>query len=98
MRVAIMQPTYLPWSGYFGLFNYVDFFVFLDSVQFERRSWQQRNKIKSLANVVTLWQTVDRPELIKTLARLVPAANILIQVNVLQQKEQYCPHFFHQLY
>ena len=47
MRVAIMQPTYLPWSGYFGLFNYVDFFVFLDSVQFERRSWQQRNKIKS---------------------------------------------------
>ena len=42
-----MQPTYLPWSGYFGLFNYVDFFVFLDSVQFERRSWQQRNKIKS---------------------------------------------------
>lgn len=46
-RVAIMQPTYLPWSGYFGLMHTVDVFVFLDSVQFARRSWQQRNQIKT---------------------------------------------------
>ena len=29
MRIAIMQPTYLPWSGYFGLISSVDLFVFL---------------------------------------------------------------------
>ncbi len=46
-RVAIMQPTYLPWSGYFGLMNDVDIFIYLDSVQFSRRSWQQRNQIKT---------------------------------------------------
>lgn len=46
-RVAIMQPTYLPWSGYFGLMHAVDIFVLLDSVQFARRSWQQRNQIKT---------------------------------------------------
>lgn len=46
-RVAIMQPTYLPWSGYFGLMQSVDVFVLLDSVQFGRRSWQQRNRIKT---------------------------------------------------
>ena len=46
-KIAIMQPTYLPWSGYFGLMHYVDIFVLLDSVQFERRSWQQRNKIQT---------------------------------------------------
>jgi len=46
-RVAIMQPTYLPWCGYFGLMQYVDIFVFLDTVQFSRRSWQQRNQIKT---------------------------------------------------
>jgi hypothetical protein len=46
-RVAIMQPTYLPWSGYFGLMQSVDVFVLLDSVQFARRSWQQRNQIKT---------------------------------------------------
>ncbi len=43
--IAIMQPTYLPWLGYFSLIDYVDQFVFLDCVQFDKRSWQQRNKI-----------------------------------------------------
>lgn len=47
MKLAIMQPTYLPWIGYFGMIYSVDTFVFLDSVQFNKRSWQQRNKIKT---------------------------------------------------
>lgn len=55
-KVAIMQPTYLPWSGYFSLIDSVDTFVFLDDVQFSRRSWQQRNKIKSPAGEI--WLTV----------------------------------------
>ena len=45
MICAIMQPTYLPWSGYFNLIQSVDRFVFLDDVQFDRRSWQSRNRI-----------------------------------------------------
>ncbi len=50
MRVAIMQPTFIPWLGYFGLMEFVDIFVFLDNVQFDKRSWQQSNKIKSGLN------------------------------------------------
>ena len=46
-RVAIMQPTYLPWCGYFALMQAVDTFILLDSVQFAKRSWQQRNQIKT---------------------------------------------------
>lgn len=45
MKCAIMQPTYLPWAGYFNLIRHVHKFVFLDDVQFERRSWQSRNRI-----------------------------------------------------
>lgn len=45
MKCAIMQPTYLPWIGYFKMMNRVDKFVFLDDIQFAKRSWQQRNKI-----------------------------------------------------
>ncbi|MBL9051074.1 MAG: WbqC family protein [Tabrizicola sp.] len=45
MRIAIMQPTYLPWLGYFNLIAQADKFVFLDDVQFSRQSWQQRNRI-----------------------------------------------------
>jgi hypothetical protein len=47
LEVAIMQPTYLPWIGYFAMIDRVDQFIYLDSVQFARRSWQQRNRIKS---------------------------------------------------
>jgi hypothetical protein len=42
---AIMQPTYLPWSGYFQLMAQADVFVLLDDVQFNRTSWQCRNRI-----------------------------------------------------
>ncbi len=47
MKIAIAQPTYLPWLGYFDLLDQADRFVFLDTVQFEKRSWQQRNRLKT---------------------------------------------------
>ena len=47
MKVVITQPTYLPWLGYFELVAQADVFVFLDTVQFERQSWESRNKIRS---------------------------------------------------
>lgn len=56
MRIAITQPTYLPWLGYFDLMDQVDTFVILDSVQFEKRSWQQRNRIKTPSGLQ--WLTV----------------------------------------
>ena len=46
-KIAIMQPTYIPWCGYFALMEYVDTFVILESVQLAKRSWQMRNKIKT---------------------------------------------------
>jgi len=42
---AIMQPTYLPWIGYFDLIDSVDSFVFLDDAQVLKRSWGVRNRI-----------------------------------------------------
>jgi hypothetical protein len=47
VKIAISQPTYLPWLGYFDLIDQVDLFVLLDNVQFEKQSWQQRNRIKT---------------------------------------------------
>lgn len=42
---VIMQPTYLPYLGYFQLMSAASVFVCLDDVQFARRSWQSRNRI-----------------------------------------------------
>ncbi len=57
MKTAVIsQPTYLPWPGYFRLMKEADVYVFLDNVQFEPRSWQCRNRIKSASGCV--WLTV----------------------------------------
>lgn len=47
-RVAIIQPNYVPWKGYFDIIASVDCFVFLDDVQHTIRDWRTRNKIKTL--------------------------------------------------
>lgn len=47
-RVLVaMQPSFLPWLGYFALIAEADIFVFLDDVQLTRRSWQCRNRVSS---------------------------------------------------
>jgi hypothetical protein len=51
-----MQPTYLPWLGYFDLIDQCDIFVLLDDVQFVKKSWQLRNRIKTAAG--PLWLSV----------------------------------------
>ena len=46
MKAVVLQPMYLPWMGYFGMMDQADVFVFYDDVQFNKDSWQQRNRIK----------------------------------------------------
>lgn len=59
-RVAIMQPTFLPWLGYFALMQSVDVFVYLDDVQLSRQSWQTRNRLKGPHGALTLSLPVAR--------------------------------------
>jgi WbqC-like protein family len=47
MKVAIHQPHYLPWLGYFAKWAAADLFVFLDTVQYVKNGWQNRNRIKT---------------------------------------------------
>jgi hypothetical protein len=47
MRVGIIQPNFLPWRGYFDFIRSVDLFIFLDDVQYTRRDWRSRNRIKT---------------------------------------------------
>ncbi len=46
MRVVILQPSYIPWRGYFHQIKKADLFVFFDCVQYDDRGWRNRNKIK----------------------------------------------------
>ena len=54
--VAIVQSNYLPWKGYFDMINAVDEFIIYDEMQFTRRDWRNRNKIKTPQGLI--WITV----------------------------------------
>jgi hypothetical protein len=56
VRVAIHQPQYLPWLGYLAKWAAADLFVFLDTVQYEKNGWQNRNRIKTAEGA--RWLTV----------------------------------------
>lgn len=56
MRCAILQPSYIPWRGYFDIIRRVDLFVFYDDVQYDRRGWRNRNRVKTAQG--TQWLTI----------------------------------------
>jgi hypothetical protein len=45
MRLAIMQPYFFPYIGYFQLMNIVDEFVVYDNIQYTKKGWINRNRI-----------------------------------------------------
>jgi hypothetical protein len=47
MKIAIHQPQYMPWTGYFHKMAGADLFVLLDDVQFKKNEWQHRNRIRN---------------------------------------------------
>jgi len=54
--IAILQPSYLPWLGFFDQVRAVDSFVYYDSVPFDKNGWRNRNKIKTASGFE--WLTV----------------------------------------
>ena len=44
MIIAVIQPSYFPWRGYFSFMKSANSFVFLDDVQYTNRDWRNRNK------------------------------------------------------
>lgn len=43
----MIQPSYVPWRGYFDMIGRSDVFVFYDDVQFDKHGWRNRNRIKT---------------------------------------------------
>lgn len=45
--LVVLQPSYLPWLGFFDQLRQSDVFVYYDDVQFDKHGWRNRNRIKS---------------------------------------------------
>lgn len=57
MRVTIHQPQFLPWLGYLDKIDRSDLFIVLDTVQFKKNEWQNRNRIRTAEG----WQWLTVP-------------------------------------
>ncbi|MGE4218180.1 MAG: WbqC family protein [Alphaproteobacteria bacterium] len=72
LTVAIHQPNYVPWLGYFAKIARADLFVFLDDVQFSKNSYI--NRVQVLGNGAARWLTVPvSVHLGQTIAEVRPA-------------------------
>ena len=60
--LAVMQPYFLPYLGYFSLIRSVDHFVFFDDVQYQRKSWMSRNRLQNIEKGIPFY---IRPDIIK---------------------------------
>lgn len=56
MKCVILQPSYIPWRGYFHQIHKADVFVFYDDVQYDKHGWRNRNRIKTHQG--TRWLTI----------------------------------------
>jgi len=56
MNVVILQPSYIPWRGYFHQIQKADLFIFYDDVQYDKHGWRNRNRIKTFQG--SQWLTI----------------------------------------
>jgi hypothetical protein len=72
MMVAIHQPNYAPWGGYFHKIARADLFIFLDDAQYPRSSYV--NRVQILENGGAAWLTVPaKPRLGTPINQVMPA-------------------------
>ena len=77
MKIAIMQPYFLPYIGYFQLINAVDKFVIYDDVNFIKKGWINRNNI--LVN--------GQPHLFSIALKDVSQNKLINEINIDSQSE-----------
>jgi len=62
MRISIMQPSYLPYVGYFDLMKRCDAMVFLNDVQYTKNDWRNRNQVKTPQGACWLTIPIGSPK------------------------------------
>lgn len=99
MKLAIMQPYFMPYIGYFSLIKHTDKFILFDTVQFIRHGWIERNRILKQNGG---WQYIQVP-IIKKEGRDTLIKDVLInneenwKAKILAQLQHYkkiAPYYF----
>jgi len=96
--VAIHQPQYFPWPGYFEKILNSDVFIFLDDVQYQKNGLQNRNRIKSPTGEA--WLTLPVQNSLGTNIKDITIVNRLVKLKNLKtlQTNYAKANFFHLLF
>jgi hypothetical protein len=103
MKCAILQPSYVPWRGYFHQIQKVDVFVFYDDVQYDKHGWRNRNRIKTeqgpawLTIPVKSKGNVTRGIPINRIEMAQPSTWNVAHLARIQQAYQRAPHYLRYL-
>jgi len=84
MKVAVMQPYFFPYLGYWQLYFNVDIWVILDEVQFRQFSWMRRNRLLNYSRTDSC-QYISVP--VEAHSRKTPINMIKLNHEVLWQDE-----------
>ncbi len=97
MIMSAHQPAYLPWLGYFDKIKRSDVFIFLDTVQYEKNSFTNRNKIKTANGPVWLSVPVIKVDHFDKIMSEMPIDNKSHwqrkHLNAIQMSYSKAPHF-----
>ena len=105
MKLGIIQPHYLPYSGYFSLIKNVDTFIFHDDIDYISNEWKNRNKIKICKEKTdTRWISVPvqfKNKNLKNENRFINKIKIsndhkweLYHLNCIRNAYRHCPYYF----
>jgi hypothetical protein len=99
--IAIIQPSFLPWLGYYEQMALVDVFVHFDDVQFTRKDWRNRNKLKSPNGVKIVTAPVQKHEYAQTPINEIRIDNsqhwsrkLLQQIRFWYERAEYFDEYF----
>jgi len=91
--ITIHQPNYLPWSGFFHKWMISDAFIILDTVQYHKNEWQNRNRIKTAngAQWLTVPVTYRFPQAIEHVG-IAPIPWARKQISAIEQSYAKAPY------
>ena len=95
-RICIHQPDFVPWLGFFHRLLLCDTYVVLDDVQFLRRGWHHRDKIKTRQGEAWLSLSIARDDYHQLISQieLSPGLGwIDDHLNLLKENYQFAPCF-----
>lgn len=96
----ILQPTFMPWIGFFDLIDQSDVLIILNDVQFSKQSWQQRNRLRTSEGLGILSVSVKSAGRSHQLINEVELANDSVVEKLLRSIQGYCARapFFRDLF